>query len=152
MDIQTLPSYSSCSWVLSQRAGSQSSQWLVARLGRLPASEGLWLTQERSNSAGSPPQPATAIYPLSTFLLSLLQRALEQTLYVLFLQTNRVWLWKERQTWSRKPSWAASTGSKIYLKSVSMETRWCLRAAWRPHKAFCKTIVYYYHCFTYPYI
>lgn len=34
------------------------------RLGKLPASEGQ-LTQEWSNSAGSPQQPATAIYPLS---------------------------------------------------------------------------------------
>lgn len=91
---------------------------------------------------------ATSHRYLSTFQWNqlLLQRASVPTLYVLFLQTNRVWLWKERQTWSRKPSWAASTGCKIYLKSVSMETHWCVREAWRTHKAFYKAQVNYYYC------
>lgn len=67
---------------------------------------------------------ATSQRHLSTYQWNqlLLQRASAPTLNVLFLQTNRVWLWKEGETRSRKPSWAASTGCKIYLKSVSMET------------------------------
>lgn len=80
--------------------------------------------------------PATSHCHLSAFQYNqlLLQRASEPTLFVLLLHTNRVWQWKERQTWRRKPSWAASTGCKIYLKSVSMETLWCVRTAWVTHK------------------
>lgn len=72
---------------------------------------------------GRTPSTTSRSY-LSTFQWNqlLLQKAPAPTLYVLFLQTKRVWLWKESQPWSRKPSWAAPAGCKIYLKSVTMET------------------------------
>lgn len=39
--------------------------WWPVPTGTASSLRGLRLTQERSNSAGRPPQPATAIYPLS---------------------------------------------------------------------------------------
>lgn len=70
-------------------ADLSSFQRPVGRENIQPSQE-LRLTQERFNSAGSPPQPATVLYTLSNEGQLLLVGTLVRTLYVLFLLRWRV--------------------------------------------------------------
>lgn len=105
-------------------ADLSSFQRPVGRENIQPSQE-LRLTQERFNSAGSPPQPATVLYTLSNEGQLLLVGTLVRTLYVLFLLRWRVELWKKRQTWSRIPPESFQQAIKYTL--VTIETGWCGR-------------------------
>lgn len=122
---------------------SQIFQWLVASADWDSFQPQRTAINPGAVKLGRTPSTTSHSY-LSTFQWNqlLLQQAPAPTLYVLFLQTKRVWLWKESQAWSRKPSWAAPAGCKIYLKSVSMETSWCVRAAWRIHVDIITIAIY----------
>lgn len=113
-----------CCFHAARLADLSSFQRPVGRENIQPSQE-LRLTQERFNSAGSPPQPATVLYTLSNEGQLLLVGTLVRTLYVLFLLRWRVELWKKRQTWSRIPPESFQQAIKYTL--VTMETGWCGR-------------------------
>lgn len=138
---QTFSFSFACSW--TQLWCKSDLRWLVASADWDSFQPQRTAINPGAVKLGRTPSTTSHSY-LSTFQWNqlLLQKAPAPTLYVLFLQTKRVWLWKESQPWSRKPSWAAPAGCKIYLKSVSMETTWCVRAAWTIHVDIITTAIY----------